>query len=197
MNHVYNSRSGGSNHLLFDGDGDVNMEITKGNYNVDLKDGEMTIKARNLTIIGSAKGQSKFQLQQMATAAGDASMPTTMTGESMIQEFGDFKLNCADHGPSIAGSSKTNIGADCEVTVEGSSNEIVKGIFGGGMKKVCVAKPITLESQNPVKGSDIMVSDSTVSRLISCTLFLAVCIAFKLPNFCLKSPIPSPLNCAE
>ena len=160
MNHVYNSRSGGSNHLLFDGDGDVNMEITKGNYNVDLKDGEMTIKARNLTIIGSAKGQSKFQLQQMATAAGDASMPTTMTGESMIQEFGDFKLNCADHGPSIAGSSKTNIGADCEVTVEGSSNEIVKGIFGGGMKKVCVAKPITLESQNPVSGTGGVILNS-------------------------------------
>lgn len=149
MNHVYNSRSGGSNHIKFAGDGDVNMEVTKGNYNVDLKDGEMTIKARNLTIIGTAKGQSKFQLQQMAMAAGDSSMPITMAGESCVQEFGDFQLNCQNHAPAIGGSSKTNIGADCEVTVEGSSNEIVTGIFGAGMRKVCVLKPITFEASTP------------------------------------------------
>jgi hypothetical protein len=149
MNHVYNSRSGGSNHIKFAGDGDVNMEVTKGDYNVDLKDGEMTIKARNLTIIGTAKGQSKFSLEQMAMAAGDESRPLTMAGESCVQEFGDFQLNCQNHDPAIAGSSKTNIGADCEVTVEGSSNEIVKGIFGAGIKKVCVLKPITLEASTP------------------------------------------------
>ena len=160
MNHVYNSRSGGSNHLLFEGDGDVNMEIAKGNYNVTLDDGEMTIKARNLTIIGTAKGQSKFSLEQMAMAAGDSSMPTTMAGESCIQEFGDMQINCANYDPAIAGSSKTNIGADCEMTVEGSSNEIVKGIFGAGMKKVCVAKPITLESQNPASGTGGVILNS-------------------------------------
>ena len=152
MNHVYNSRSGGSNHLLFDGDGDVNMEVTKGNYNIDLKDGEMTIKARNLTIIGTAKGQSNFQLQQMGTLAGDKSAPTTLVGESMIQEFGDFKLTAKGHEQAISGSSKTNIAMDHEMTIEGSSNEIVKGIFGPGMKKVCVGKSIIIESQNPTSG---------------------------------------------
>ena len=150
MNHVYNSRSGGSNHIKFAGDGDVNMEVTKGNYNVDLKDGEMTIKARNLTIIGTAKGQSRFDVVQMAMETGDASRPATMAAESMAQEFGDLTISTKNQENAVTGSSKTNIGSNHESSVEGSSNEIVKGIFGAGMRKVCIGQPITLEATNPV-----------------------------------------------
>ena len=160
MNHVYNSRGVGCNHLKFTGDGDVNMEVEKGNYKIDLKDGDMTIKARNLKIIGTAKGQSKFQLQQMAMTAGDPSMPVKQVGQDKQEEYGDVQMNCTNYDPAIAGSSKTNIGADCEVTVEGSSNEIVKGIFGPGMKKVCVGKSIIMESQNPARGTGGVILNS-------------------------------------
>jgi len=152
MNHVYNSRGTGSNKMLFAGDGDVNLEVQKGDYNIDLKDGEMKIKARNLKIIGTANDPeaSKFQLLQMSPELGDSQKAFSVESENFTTTTGDFQINCANYEPVIAGNSKTNIGADCEVTVEGSSNEIVTGLFGIGMKKVCRLKPITFESTTPV-----------------------------------------------
>ena len=154
MNHIYNSRGAGTNKMLFAGDGDVNLEVTKGDYNIDLKDGEMTIKARNLKIIGTAidPGASKFQLQQMSPELGDSQLAFKTEAESWATDTGDFSLNCSNENLSVTGNAKTNVGADNEITVEGSSREVVKGIFGMGMKKVCVAKPITLEATNPSAG---------------------------------------------
>jgi hypothetical protein len=153
MNHVYNSRSGGCNHLLFEGDGDVNMDIRKGNYNVTLDDGDMVIKARNLKIIGNAKGQSKFKLQQMEMAIGDETQKSMQKGEALLQDFGDVQLTCGNYESPIAGNSKTNIGANHEFTVVGSSKEVVSGLLSppgvGGMKKMCTTQPITLEATTP------------------------------------------------
>ncbi len=151
MNHVYNSRGAGTNKMLFAGDGHVDLEIEKGNYNIDLKDGEMTIRARNLKIIGTAidPGASKFQLQQMSSELGDSQEAFKQEAESWTTTTGDFGLNCANENLSIGGNAKTNIGADSEHTVEGSSNEVVKGVFGLGMRKVCIGKPITLEATTP------------------------------------------------
>ena len=154
MNYVYNSRSAGPNKILFDGDGDVNLEVKKGDFNIDLKDGEMEIKARNLKVIGTSKdaGGSKFQLQQMSPELGESQEAFKVEAESWATTTGDFQINCTNFDPAIAGNSKTNIGADCEVTVEGSSNEVVAGVFGIGMRKVCRMKPITLEATNPAAG---------------------------------------------
>ena len=151
MNHVYNSSSAGNSKTLFDGAGNVGLEIKKGNYNIDLKDGDMIISARNLIVKGTAKdpGTSTMQLQKMAAELGDSNKAMKAIAESYAVDCGDMELVCTNFGPAIAGNSKTNIGGICETTVGGYSSEIVTSAYGTGMLKKCTMGPITLEATSP------------------------------------------------
>ena len=153
MNHVYNSRSAGPNNIFFAGDGDVNTSVKKGNYNIILKDGEMNIVAKNFRIIGTKKNESEFQIQKMIAEVGDSGKPLKQVAEEMGFDTGDFEVVSSSLGLSSTGSSKSTVGQDMEVSVLGSSTEHVDSIWGGGMKKTCRYRAVTIESQNPLRGT--------------------------------------------
>ena len=151
MNHVYNSRGGGASKILFDGAGDVGLEIKSGNYNIDLKDGDMVISARNLIVKGTSKdpGESSMLVQKMGVEMGDGNKSVKQIAESYAVDTGDLELVCTNFGPAVAGNYKMSIGGKSEETVGISSSEIVTGAPAYGMSKQCTFGPITLEATTP------------------------------------------------
>ena len=155
LDRVYNSRSAGNSKILFDGSGDVNLEIREGSFDTQVRNGDFIVEAKNIKFIGTAKdeGASVFKLEKMQLDLWDPTNKVSKKSQSERTETGESTLVATSIENNAAGNQKFNAGSDFEQTAEGSFNVSVKGLHGAGIKHTCMLKPITLESQNVSRAS--------------------------------------------
>ena len=153
INWLFNSRKDDNNQILFAGGGlDMTFEDT-GDFDLDIKDGDFVVNAKNIKFIGTAQdeGASELTLEKMRINFWDPSNDLNQKSKRNTIETGEMKVSATSVEEVSTGSRKMNVTGELEVTAENNSNEVVKGITGG-MTKTCVLSPITLEAQNPTRG---------------------------------------------